>query len=61
MLSSDLKSQTDIQGKKDGYLSILKSPVQNIVPLKETKEVPNGSPLIDLSFEVIFNVCFNLP
>lgn len=61
MLSSDLKSQTDIQGKKDGDLSILKSPVQNIVPLKETKEVPKGSPLIDLSFEVIINVCFNLP
>lgn len=61
MSSLDLKSQTDIQGKKDGDLSILKSPVQNIVPLKDTKKVPKGGPLIDLRFKVIINYCFNLP
>lgn len=61
MSSLDLKSQTDIQGKKDGDLSILKSPVQNIVPLKDTKKVPKGGPLIDLRFKAIINICFNLP
>lgn len=61
MPSLDLKSQKDIQGKKDGDLSILKNPVQNIVPLKETNEVSKGSPLIDLSFKEIINVFFNLP
>lgn len=52
---------SDIHSGQKRDLSILKSPVQNIVPLKDTKKVPKGGPLIDLRFKVIINICFNLP